>query len=138
MGGTLVVCTETTSRVIAQRRLRISRDLAEKTNFAPNVEAVLDCARDLLAGVPADVVCALVYIKTEDGTPVLKRSVGVDDDARAVLDAAFREELPRLHRLGVPVPVPAGLTLVGSAWPEPVSQVFVAPIAIGGTRESSG
>jgi PAS domain S-box-containing protein len=139
VGGTLVVCTETTSRVIAQRRLRISRDLAEKTNLAPNLEAVLDCTCDLLATVPTDVVFALVYVAVGGETvPALARSVGLGDHARATLHAALRTELPRLERLAAPVPVPDGLRLIGSAWPEPASHVFVAPVALGAWHQRTG
>ena len=42
VGGTLVVCTETTSRVIGQRRLRTLRNLAE-TNFGVGSRAVAGC-----------------------------------------------------------------------------------------------
>jgi PAS domain S-box-containing protein len=139
VGGTLVVCTETTSRVIGQRRLRTLRNLAEKTNFAPNLEAVLDSTRDLLGSVPEDVVFALMYLEVGDGTgPVLVRSVGLDDDACATLHAAFGHELARFRHLGTPVPMPPDMNVTGSAWPEPVSQVFVAPVAVEGSADASG
>ena len=139
VGGTLVVCTETTSRVVGQRRLRTLRNLAEKTNFAPNLEAVLDSTRDLLGSVPADVVFALVYLVVDGGTgPVLVRSVGLDDEACATLHAAFGQELARLQRLGTPVPMPPDMNVTGFAWPEPVSQVFVAPVAVEGSADASG
>ena len=139
VGGTLVVCTETTSRVLSQRRLRISRDLAEKTSGAPDLDAVLDCTQEILGRVPADVAYALVYVcGGGDTPPAVARAVGVDDYARARLDAAFRNELPDLGRRGAPVPVPPELTVVGAVWPEPVSHVFVAPIAFGGSVRASG
>lgn len=137
IGGTLVVCTETTSRVIAQRRMRFSRDLAAATGVAPSIGAVLDSTLDLIRRDPQDVVFGLLYVNGgwERG-PVLSRSVGVDDGARARIDSAFRTHLRQLHHGGSPVPIPAGVTVTGPTWPEPVSEVFVAPIAVGSSAPS--
>src|SRR5687768_18110014 len=55
VGGTLVVCTETTARVLAERRMRMLRALADRTSLAHDpsglmsraAEAIADCAADL-------------------------------------------------------------------------------------------
>ena len=73
-----------------------------------------------------------------DAPSTLVRAAGVDDHARTQLDAAFRNALPELARAGAPVPVSADLSFVGTFWPEPVSHVFVAPIALGGSNRPSG
>src|SRR6476619_6324136 len=44
IGGTLVVCSETTGRVVAERRLRTLRDIAERAAFAASPAEVLENA----------------------------------------------------------------------------------------------
>ena len=44
VGGTLVVCNETTARVISERRLRTLRRLVERTVLSTNQAAVLEGA----------------------------------------------------------------------------------------------
>jgi signal transduction histidine kinase len=139
ISGTLVVCTETTARVVAQRRLTALRDCSERINAAADADAVLDCAADLFGRMPGDVVFALIYlIGGGEPVPALVRSVGLSGPQRAGLDAALRQQLACLARLDAPIPVPEGVTLSGALWPEPVSQLFVSGIAIPGSETPSG
>src|SRR5580698_646281 len=78
VGGTLVVCTETTARVVAERRHRALRSLAKSTAMATTVPAVLAAAAELFEETPNDIPFALIYMNEKaTGEPVLCRSVGL-------------------------------------------------------------
>ena len=68
VGGILVTCTETTGRVLAERRLHTLRELASQAAQPPAVdEAWAEMAR-LLAANPADLPFALAYALDADGS----------------------------------------------------------------------
>src|SRR5436305_3516962 len=62
VGGTLVVCTETTVRVLAERRLRTLRDLAARSAVTERPEASCRLAAEVLATNPYALPSALVYL----------------------------------------------------------------------------
>lgn len=62
IGGTLVICTETTSRVLAERRGHSIRALAEATSLAMDAATAIDGAVDVLGGATRDIAFALVYL----------------------------------------------------------------------------
>jgi PAS domain S-box-containing protein len=128
IGGTLVVVTETTSRVIGARRLAALREVAETIALAAGQAALLDGAAEALAGLPADIPFALFY-RVDHRAPGLRRlrRVGVDSRTAAALDAAVRPGLEAKARDGRPFPLPPGLS-IPSAWPEPVEHVHALPI----------
>lgn len=75
VGGTLVVCTETTARVLAERRHRALRSLARSTAMATTVPAALAAAAEFFEETPNDVPFALIYMNEKaTGEPVLLRS----------------------------------------------------------------
>lgn len=65
VGGVLTTCTETTSRVIGERRLRTLRALAEGAAHAESAEDAVDRAAKTLA--PADTPFALLYLVDAGG-----------------------------------------------------------------------
>jgi PAS domain S-box-containing protein len=130
VGGVLVVCTETTSRVISDRRSRTLRALVERT--APTTDAVvmLDEAVDVLRDAAEDIPCALVYGRDARTERLrLTHSVGLEDPAPA--DAALRAALgedwaaagERRERV-----LPSRAPLPGGVWPEPATAFFLAPL----------
>ena len=81
VGGTLVVCTETTTRVVSQRRLRTLRALVERTVLAASQTAVLESAAAVFGSEPADVPFALLYRNNPDTqAATLVQSIGIDQD----------------------------------------------------------
>jgi signal transduction histidine kinase/ActR/RegA family two-component response regulator len=133
IGGTLVVCTETTSRVLGARRLQALHAIAETLALAANQSALLDGAAEALAQFPVDVPFALFYGVDPKARGLRRlRRVGLDSKAAAALDAAVRPDLETRARAGRPWRVPPGLAFA-SAWPEPVEQLHAVPV---GTPES--
>jgi len=129
IGGTLVVCTETTSRVIATRRVESLRALAERTSFATDSSLVIEQAADVLSATVNDVAFAHFYqCNADSGTTQLVHTVGIDQEAGATVDAHFRERLLWLADRGEPAPMPAQLSVTGGPLKQRVSTVFVARI----------
>ncbi len=94
IGGTLVVCTETTPRVLAERRLRALRKLSDQTVTAGDAAGVYQAAASALAESTADIPFALLYAR--DGkarTPSLAVTVGLDANAARAVDEAIAEEV---------------------------------------------
>jgi signal transduction histidine kinase/ActR/RegA family two-component response regulator len=144
IGGTLVVCTETTSQVLARRRLLSLRTLAELTALATDADAALDLAADALGAAIGDVACALIYRTRSDtddpngprNAPAMVRAVGVQPATAAALDAHFRDDLPRIAAGADPWPLPASIAVTCAPWQEEVASVYVVPIGNG--EELSG
>jgi hypothetical protein len=81
VGGVLVVCSETTGRVRAERRLRMLAGITGEAIEAKTTAAVTASAARLLAENPADLPFALLYFLTPDGTQLcLAVSVGIAAD----------------------------------------------------------
>ncbi len=76
IGGMFCACTETTGRVIGERRLRTLRDLAVSAD-ARTVHATCLRSMDALAASAADVPFALVYLRSLDGAVRLVASSGL-------------------------------------------------------------
>ncbi len=123
IAGVLIVCNETTSRVIAERRLDIIRHLVEKTAQRFDVPGVMAAAQRVLETATYDV-------------PFLASSQLVDDKLRHLqhstsLDASHLNELGELARQAdesVQVhPFSLKLPFPGGAWTEPASQAVVLP-----------
>ena len=75
IGGTLVVCTETTSRVLAERRLNSLRRLTDSASLATNGRAVVEATAEVLSAAGRDVAFALFYQAGERRPPRLVRTV---------------------------------------------------------------
>jgi PAS domain S-box-containing protein len=65
VGGTLVVCTETTQRVLGERRLRTLHDLATRSVGTSRAEEACRLAGTVLASNPWDLPFALLYLLDE-------------------------------------------------------------------------
>jgi PAS domain S-box-containing protein len=123
VGGMFCACTETTLKVQGERRLKLLRDLAAAGAEARTVGDACTAAMQVLAGSPADVPFALVYL-LEEGGARLAASAGVaagdaPGDWPLGEKALLSELATRFAR------VPAG------PWPEPPSCAMVLPIAGG-------
>ena len=67
VGGVLVTCTETTERVLANRRLATLQELSAQTQTASSAQAAGETAIQVLAQNPADLPLALLYLLAPDG-----------------------------------------------------------------------
>jgi hypothetical protein len=65
--GVFCVCTETTGRVLGERRLSTLRGLGLRTSRQRTVEAACRDAAEVLGADPADVPFAAVYLLEADG-----------------------------------------------------------------------
>ena len=133
VGGTLVVCTETTNRVLASRRLESLRSLSEATATATDSAGILSGSADVFAGAGTDVPFALLYLGDPgSGTARLDRAIGVSVAQAAALDVAFRDRLTQLASIGSAEPVPDEIAVTVPPWPERVDHVYVVAIGTDG------
>ena len=142
VGGTLVICTETTARVIAERRMRLLRALADRTSLASDTAALMRHAAHVLAECPADIPLAVLFAEDRaTGQLVLVAHPGLTAEAAEQLGAPLRAALlaaltldptPRLVSLAdLTGPVHAG------PWPEPVEHAWIAVLAGPGPRPAA-
>jgi signal transduction histidine kinase len=67
IGGILVTCTETSGRVLAERRLRTLRELASQAALAQEEVTAWSSAAQVIAANPADIPFACLYTLDGDG-----------------------------------------------------------------------
>lgn len=122
IGGTLVICTETTARVLAERRMRTLRALADRTALATDLPALLHHAAAALADNNLDIPCAAL-LTADTVTPILPLPLA-PSPSTAALPAALLAPTARLVPLAslplTPIPAP---------WPEPPTHAWLAPLA---------
>jgi signal transduction histidine kinase len=143
VSGVFCIVSETTGRVIGERRLRLLRDLGGIAQQASSVSDVFTTAASLLAQYPEDLPFVLFYAQAGDGAAVeLVGASGVearDPVAPRLLGASAHSRWPRgpsleifeTEALAGPGPLRAG------TWPEPIRQVAVVPCASGGESPTS-
>lgn len=146
VGGAFTAVTETTRRVIGERRLRTLRELAASTGEAKSVEETCHIACATLANNPYDISFALLYLVEQDGqqarlvgtvrinpgTPASPQQVDLATEGdcwqfaqvKKTGDAEIVDEL--ITRFGM---------LSGGAWDEPSKQAIVLPIAMAGQKQ---
>lgn len=84
VGGAFTAVTETTRRVIGERRLSTLRELAANTVEAKSVAETCQIAGSTLANNPYDIPFALIYLVESNGQQArLMQSVRVDADVAA-------------------------------------------------------
>ncbi|HEU4617978.1 MAG TPA: ATP-binding protein [Gammaproteobacteria bacterium] len=145
VGGVLTTCTETTQRVIGQRRLRTLRILAEIGADAASVDDAL--ARAARAFDPADMLFALLYLLEVTGDRVrLSAAAGLEPGGPAspvfVELAGGRESVWPFDRCAAqPQLAPLDPSLCrfpGGAWAEPATQALVLSIRAHGDPRPYG
>jgi PAS domain S-box-containing protein len=131
VAGVLIVCSETTSRVVAERRLGLIRALVEKTSKCVDMQSVMNAAYEVLATATYDVPFTASYsLDAAKGVTRLRCSENLEAPLLAASDELVRESaasgtlsgLSATALLALPVPFPGG------AWPEPCSSAFVLPV----------
>ncbi len=139
IGGTLVVCTETTARVLGERRQRALSLVTQRTAALTSAAEVMDEAFAALATASADVAWVVGYdVDHATGVPRLARSNGVPRAALGWLSPILLRHVATLAGSSSPWHGPLELSpdeklasasaMPGGPWPEPSSEVFIAPI----------
>lgn len=119
VGGTLLVCTETTPRVLAERRARLLRELQARLAQASSAADVTPFAMEVLRGAAADVPFAAAYEVDANGAMSRRHStIAVGADVLLTGERAPTSETPVL------VDLPA-LELPGAAWRAPITRALV-------------
>ena len=105
VGGVYCIVTETTERVVGERRLALLKDLAERNATARTTRDACVLAMETLAARPQDVMFALAYL----GDELQSCTPGAQDKL-----AASRPELVKDLAIGSSSPeAPAGRLVVG-------------------------
>lgn len=132
IGGTLVVTSETTARVLERRRARALRQISveltnqnESSSWADVVTNALAVLRDARSDAPVTVALEIA----EDGAPQMLRATVEEEGVARSIGRAVQEHLQRRspsssseeHAI---VELPP-IELPGSVWPEPVTRAYV-------------
>jgi signal transduction histidine kinase len=137
IGGVFSAISETTERVLGERRLRILRELAAQTAESKSVQAACEAFARVLGGGNPDLPFALLYLLDEDRTSAsLLAKTGLDDTfapAAVRLDQDDPWGVARVIREGN-VTLLSDLALQfgklpGGVWPEPTTSAIVLPVA---------
>lgn len=134
VGGTLVVCTETTTRVLAERRLRALATLAEATSRATDRASLNSAAGEVLREAKSDLPFVAIFERgTRAGELALARAEHLrSDTARASVSARLHAWQSRQRGEGELVPELVSLELseadTSGPWPEPLRQALITPV----------
>jgi len=135
VGGVFCIVSETTGRVVGERRLAALRDLGRVGNGAASTAEVLRNTASVLDSYGKDVPFAALYSwDAGAGVARLEAVAGI-----AAGDAAAPRQIDAANRAGawpvgseaeiVLAAPPAGMQLPGGPWPEPVKQAAILRLA---------
>lgn len=120
-GGVLTMFTETTARVLASRRDRTLRAIAERLESIGSADELLPAALDVLGEAPCDVPFAFAL----DRSGAAPRIDCVMGGSTATLGDAARASAAAQPGTVIPL---APVHVDRSRWPEPVRRGFVAEL----------
>jgi signal transduction histidine kinase len=128
VGGVLVTVTETTARVLGERRLRVLRDLSALAAKAKAAEEIFPDAARILEDDQGDVPFALFYAANAEGARLVAAS-GLGERAGAPPSTWPLGEVDGGRRMAVVDLAGHEPPLPGGPWPEPPRQAAVLAIA---------
>jgi PAS domain S-box-containing protein len=135
VGGMFCACTETTGKVLSERRLRCLRDLAAAAAEARAIEQAETACFETLGAYSVDVPYALLYRFDEHGGARRVASINIEADAPAApMTIGSTERVWELQRVlrGETVTIDDLAALFGtvprSHWGDDVRQACVFPI----------
>lgn len=134
--GLLIIASEVTSRLLANRRSTVLHELSESTLTAESAEAACIIAANTLSDAPYDIPFARMYLLSEDKTYIrLVADTSIDDTDRLhIIDLSDnRRILPyadviRNRKAQVVYNVDTNYSLGRSIWSEPPRHVAVIPL----------
>jgi PAS domain S-box-containing protein len=107
--GVFSIATETTAKVLAERRTRVARDMAAAIVEARTAEEACERATHVLASDAADVPFALVYLLDADGQRAhLAGSAGLEPGTTLAPLTVDLADAPRRGKAAEAVPWPLG------------------------------
>ncbi|WAJ27268.1 ATP-binding protein [Antarcticirhabdus aurantiaca] len=137
--GIFTAVTETTQRVLSERRERLLREVSEATSQTRTAREACAAAVSTLARMPEEVPFCLAYLRGQAGEYELVTACGIqtsDDLAPARIDPRDNQTpwpVAEMLRAGATASV-SGLAgrfdrrLPSAPWPEPVEEAVVVPI----------
>ncbi len=152
VGGVFTAVTETTQRVLGERRLHTLRNLADRAAQAKTAEEACRMAGQTLASNPADIPFALLYLLAPDGKQLLlQESLALEAGTKASperveLTQAESEptswpfaEVVRTGSAAVVDNLPERFGLLPSSpWTLPPQQALVLPLRAAGQNLPAG
>jgi PAS domain S-box-containing protein len=147
--GVINIVSETTYRVLNDRRARLLREVASKTGIAKTAEEACALMLEVFQSDPLDIPFALLYLVDSDGKQVRlcngKKSAS-DSLVPATIDLTATNNSNWPIALAVRTGQPQEVTnlvsrfgaLPGSPWAEPPEEAMVLPIAVAGQGKVSG
>ncbi len=140
VGGVFCIVSETTGRVVGERRLAALRDLGRVGNGAASAGDIFRNTAAVLENYSKDVPFAALYSwDAASGTGRLEAVAGIaagSDGAPLHIDATNRHEswpLGSDSEIVLAEP-PADVQLPGGPWPEPVKQAAILKLATRASR----
>jgi signal transduction histidine kinase len=142
VGGVFTAVSETTERVLSDRRMRILRELAARTAESKSVREACRTFAEVLGENNPEIPFSLLYLVDDDGRGVsLAASAGLQKSTyhppgQLALDGNDAWSIARAIRLGESVVLDdldsrVG-TLTAGIWPEPTTRAIVLPVAKSG------
>ncbi len=121
-GGVLVTVTETSDRVLGERRLKTLRELGDRTYRSKNIADTCVGILEVLSNHKHDIPFSLLYTFDADGSPILQGHSGMDLNKSTVSLTHAIELASDKPLFGVPVSeIFSSLTTEANPpWPEPV------------------
>jgi signal transduction histidine kinase len=149
VGGIFCIVSETTGRVLGERRLRTLRELGARAAGVRSAKEACRVAAATMAENDPDVAFALLYLLEEGGRrATLAGSSGLGPGAPAspasidLQDRAAPWPLHRVTETGGPIEIsdlPAALgPLPGGAWPEAAQRAVILPMKKSGQKDLAG
>jgi len=137
IGGTLMVCTETTAGVVAERRRRILREVNERTALVTEPAKLLPRAAEVFADHAEDLPFVLLYeVDPASRATTGRCAIHLDERAARTIEEVVRPYLDDLPAHLVVGELAGGVRLPGGPWPEPATAVFATPIVRASARSS--
>jgi signal transduction histidine kinase/DNA-binding response OmpR family regulator len=136
VGGVFCIVSETTRRVLGERRLRALRDLAARNGNARSLDEACSLSVAAMSESAHDLTFVLLYLANPEGPPGFQCST---EGAAMLCDASHwpLEEAMRTNGILV-VPLDEFAELPKGAWPRPPTQAAVVPVAASGTSARAG
>lgn len=153
--GVLCPCTETTERVLSERRMSTLRLLANKIINVATVSEACDVTADALSQNPADIPFMLIYLFEDNGENrdklILYKATGFTADDPSICPKDVDFTLPNQSVIWPFEKVLSdnrtiilsdfdkrNIKLPGGKWPEPTKKAILLPICISNQAYAKG
>ncbi len=131
--GVFSTVTETTERVLSERRTRSLAALTADLLGATTPQQVVQAAQDVAEHNPHDLPCLLLYVPTAGSDLHLGGAAGLSDEQVAVWQRASHPWLGVREERVVPVP-----SMTAGSWPASVTHLLVLPLTLSGVAQPLG